>query len=92
MSKRKERITEGLQKIGHCWAMTSDKCILPSDGFDASPSYHVHPDSGYPHVDHILKFERLDDIEKYIKTMQEAESLDEVEAYDLINSFWNEIG
>src|SRR3990172_2731444 len=35
----KNQITNGLNEIGACWAVTTSKTILPNDGWEAKPAY-----------------------------------------------------
>lgn len=84
----KDTITKGLQGIGACWAVTSSKTILPDDGFEAKPSYHVHPDCSYPHQNHIKRFYSLEEIADYIKARKAAAAAkDETEAYEIMQDF-----
>ena len=66
MTAQKDRITRDLLKIGACWAVTADKCILPSDGFYAWPTYHVHPDASEPHQNYVQRFTSLKELEAWI--------------------------
>lgn len=80
MSARKERITNDLLELGACYAVSSEKTILPNDGYGARPSYHVHPDASYPHQNSIERFDTLADLEEYIevrKRIQAAETEEE---------------
>lgn len=65
MSKRKNQIAQKLVEGGACFAVTDRKCVLPDDEFGAHPSYHVHPDTSYPHVSQIKRFADLDILEAY---------------------------
>jgi len=66
MTAQKDRITHLLSEIGAAWAVREDKCILPDDGFDAKPTYHVHPDASEPHVNYIQRFTSLKELEAWI--------------------------
>jgi|GEM_PF-5215089 len=97
ITARKERVTEGLQTIGACWAVTDKKTILPNDGFDAKPSYHIHPDRTYPHEQAIYRFGSLQEIADYIITAKRIEhdtaTMNDQDAnqyaHDLWGAFWN---
>lgn len=80
----KQTITTRLSKIGACWAIRSDKFIDSSDGWDAKPTYHIHPNADYPYQQNILRFSSLKDINEYInmrlacknaKSQREAEEI-----------------
>lgn len=60
MASRRATIERGLDEIGAGWAVTSRKCILPNDGFDAKPSYHIM------HQNSIKRFETLAELRSWI--------------------------
>ena len=99
ITARKERVTEGLAAIDACWAVTDKKMILPSNGFDAKPSYHIHPDRTYPHEQAVYRFDTLQQIVDYIITAKRVDdatrsmnSKDAADyAYSLWGAFWNTI-
>lgn len=66
MSTTKDRITRKLESKGMAWAVTANKTILPEDGFDAKPTYHIHPERTYPHQRHIQRFHSLAELEEWI--------------------------
>jgi len=71
MTTRKQ-IERGLEEIGACWAIRSDKYIDPSDELGSKPTYHVHPDREYPHVMYIMRFESLDMLWSWIAACKKA--------------------
>ena len=71
MTTRKQ-VEQGLEDIGACWAVRSDKYVGADDGYDARPTYHVHPDAGYPHVNAIKRFESLDELANWIGACKRA--------------------
>lgn len=73
----KQQAQAAMERIGACWAVTARKCILPGDGYDATPSYHVHPDASYPHEGAIRRFSSYAEI---VEWAQEAEAASEREA------------
>ena len=40
--KGKAKINQELKELGMAWAVSAEKCILPSDPIGARPTYHVH--------------------------------------------------
>lgn len=76
MATRKQ-IEQGLEDIGACWAVRSDKYISPDDDYDARPMYHVHPDASYPHVRSIKRFESLNELWSWIKACKQSAELHE---------------
>lgn len=94
MSKQHDRITQGLVAIGACWAVTSSKTILPNDGYDAKPTYHIHPDCSYPHEDAIKRFDTLKQLMHWISLAKQATPNDEIvwngENYELLVGAWVE--
>ncbi len=68
----KQRATAGLEAIGACWAVNSEKCILPGDDYDSKPTYHVHPDSSEPRQNAILHLETLGEVLSYVKAVKEC--------------------
>ncbi len=72
---RKTQIEQGLSEIGACWAVRADKYISPDDGYDAKPTYHVHPDRGYPHERAIKRFQSLDMLWSWIQACKRAAAL-----------------
>lgn len=91
MSKQKDKITAGLIEIGACWAATSEKCILPNDGYDARPSYHIHPDASYPHENDIEKYTSLSQLEGYVDACKRAQNVSDENAWDIMQSFYASI-
>jgi hypothetical protein len=75
MSKRKQQISQKLVEAGASWAITDRKCILPGDGYGASPSYHIHPDANHPHENAIRRFSDLETLEAYTTAKLEAAKL-----------------
>lgn len=90
MARRSKRanISEGLREIGACWAVTPQKCILPGDGYDAKPSYHIHPDCSDPHENSIIQFYTLDEIRRYIQARKTAATMPIDAAMDYMEEFW----
>lgn len=86
----KKRITNELRELGMAWAITSEKCVLPNDGYDARKTYHIHPEANYPHEMSIKRFDTLKEIELYIKAIKEAKSNPEM-AFDIMSKFWASI-
>ena len=71
MANRKQ-VEQGLEDIGACWAVRSDKYISADDGYDATPTYHVHPDASYPHVRSIKRFDSLNELASWIDACKRA--------------------
>lgn len=85
-------ITRGLLDIGACWAV-SDKKYQGTGFNDVRPTYHIHPDSSYPHEANIIRFDSKKEIAGWIKTIKQIqeENLDNEQAYDLLQIFWASI-
>lgn len=81
---RKERISRQLREIGAAWAVTDAKTVFPGDGFDAKPTYHVHPDADNPHEGRIRRFETLDQLEGWLRLVRQynAGTIDEATLQD----------
>jgi hypothetical protein len=69
----KAKVSNELIKVGAGWAVTSDKCILPEDGVEAHPSYHIHPNINSPHQMDIKRFPTLNAIVSWIEAAKEAQ-------------------
>lgn len=71
MTAQKDRITRSLSKIGACWAVTMDKCILSDDPLEdqiaGRKTYHIHPDQSEPRQEYIQRFDSLKELEKWIR-------------------------
>lgn len=83
MSITKDQITAGLLEIGACWAVSDQKCILPGDGYDAKPTYHVHPDSFYPHERYIQTFSSLQSLWSWVKVWKKCAELENQHPHNL---------
>jgi len=74
MSKRKERITDRLRKIGAIWAVRTDKFIDPNDPIEyqmaRKATYHIHPNVTYPHQNDIKLFSSLEEIEEWLEELK----------------------
>ncbi len=66
------QVEQGLEAIGACWAVRSDKYVSADDDYDAKPAYHVHPDATYPHVNAIKRFESLNELASWIDACKRA--------------------
>ena len=92
----RKQITQGLEDIGACWAVTNEKTQLPGEH---KRFYHIHGDASYPHVDAMWRFSTLQQIADYIYTakrvLAETQGLNPMEASDyaedLWGAFWNTI-
>jgi len=92
----RKQITQGLEDIGACWAVTSKKTQLPGED---KKFYHIHEDASYPHVNAMLRFSTLQQIADYIHTAKrvlvETQDLNPMEtsvyAEDLWRACWNTI-
>jgi hypothetical protein len=72
----KDKVTKELKAIGAGWAVTSEKCILPGDGYEAKPEYHIHPKVSFPHQSNIKRFPTLNAIVSWINAVKEAQKGD----------------
>lgn len=79
----KNQVTAGLLEIGASWAVTDQKCILPSDGSYARPTYHVYPDSEWPFERYIMRFNNLQSLWSWIKACKWADELHRLEPHNL---------
>lgn len=68
----RDRVNSGLEQIGACWAIRSDKFIDPSDGYEAKPTYHIFPDATNPYNNSIIRFLSLKEILNWITACKEA--------------------
>lgn len=76
MASRKQ-VEQGLEDIGACWAVRSDKYVSPNDDFDSKPAYHVHPDASEPRQNSIKRFESLDALHSWIQACKQSAALHE---------------
>jgi hypothetical protein len=72
----KAKVTKELIKVGAGWAVTSEKCILPGDGYEAKPEYHIHPNVKFPHQMYIRRFPTLKAIMSWIEAVKKAQEND----------------
>ncbi len=70
----KQKITEELAEVGAAWAVSSEKIVLPGDGFGAGATYHVHPDASYPHQYSIKRFDNLREVAAYVDARKKAKA------------------
>ena len=79
-----DQMAKALQDVGACFAVTTAKTILPNDGFDAKPSYHIHPDCSYPYEKNIVRVYSQVQFQDWIRTVKAAQrATDQAAAYDL---------
>lgn len=80
MANRKQ-VEQGLEDIGACWAVRSDKFCGANDPYDnqleGKKTYHVHPDAGYPHQGDIKLFDSLDEIWSWVRACKQSAALHE---------------
>lgn len=74
----KQKITRILSAEGMAWAVSANKVILPEDGFDARPTYHIHPDASYPHQNEMMRFASLREIADWLEARESFRSPDDV--------------
>lgn len=74
---KQEKVSQGLEEIGACYAVRSDKYVAPNEGFGAKPTYHIHPDGTYPHQNNIERFGSIDELLAWIEAMKQAEAMRE---------------
>ena len=67
-----EQMSQALQAIGACFAVTTAKTILPNDPFGSKPSYHIHPDASNPRQEDIERFYSQAQFADWIRTMKAA--------------------
>ena len=88
----KKQITEKLAAVGSAWAMRSDKFVDTNDGYDARPTYHIHPDASYPHQAQIKRFNNLAQVKGYAKAREAAQNAaDDSAAYEIMEDFWDSL-
>lgn len=77
------QMVAALESVGACFAVSSAKCILPNDGFDSKPSYHIHPDASYPHEKDIVRVYSQKQLQDWVRTVKAAKRTPEEKAYEL---------
>ena len=83
-----DQMAKALSDVGACFAVTTAKTILPDDGFEAKPSYHIHPDCSYPHEKHIVRVYSQAQFQDWVRTMKAAQrAVDQAAAYDLMQEY-----
>jgi hypothetical protein len=69
----KAKVTKELIKVGAGWAVTSEKCVLPGDGYEAKPEYHIHPNVKVPYQNGVKRFPTLKAIMNWVNAVKEAQ-------------------
>jgi len=76
MTAQKDRLTRLLGEIGACWAVTTDKTVLPNDPLEdqiaGRKTYHIHPDKSEPRTGYIQRFTNLKELEAWIRKQRPA--------------------
>jgi hypothetical protein len=67
-----DQMYAALKSVGACFAVSTAKTILPNDPHDSKPSYHIHPDSGYPHQNDIERVYSQAQFRDWIATTKAA--------------------
>ena len=67
-----DQMSAALRSVGACFAVTTAKTILPNDGFDAKPAYHIHPDCSNPRQEDIERVYSQEQFKDWIRTMKAA--------------------
>jgi hypothetical protein len=70
-------IDRKLKELGAAWAVTRSKTVLPEDGYDAKPSYHIHPDASSPRQEQIKRFPSLLAVRSWIEASFAAREMGE---------------
>lgn len=83
----KNQMELALEQVGACFAITSAKCILPSDGYDSKPSYHIHPEASYPHEQDMVRVYSHKQFADWIRTAKAAIKTDQEQAYLLWQAY-----
>jgi len=79
-----DQMAQSLQSVGAVFAVTTAKTILPNDGLDAKPSYHIHPDANYPHERDIERVYSQKQLMDWVRTTKAAKRCaDQADAYNL---------
>lgn len=80
MATRKQ-IEQGLEDIGACWAVRSDKFCDANDPYEdqieGRKTYHVHPDRTEPRQNAIKRFDNLDELWSWIDARKRAAASDD---------------
>lgn len=86
------QMAQALKSVGACFAVSTAKTILPNDGFDARPSYHIHPDASYPHekdIERVYSQKQLVDWVRTAKATQRcAEQSDAFQLWEAYRDRW----
>jgi hypothetical protein len=70
-----DQMARTLHSVGACFAVSSAKTILPNDGFDAKPAYHIHPDSSNPRQDAIERVYSQPQLQDWVRTTKASKRL-----------------
>lgn len=73
MTASKQQITKKMEALNMAWSVRDDKYISPEDGFEAKPTYHIHPDQSDPQQTAIKRFSNLVELNDYVEVMGQAE-------------------
>ena len=83
-----DQMSSALKSVGACFAVTTAKIVLPNDPFESKPSYHIHPDSTYPHEKHIERVYSQAQFRDWVQTMKAAKRCaDRADAFDLWQAY-----
>lgn len=79
-----DQMSQALKSVGACFAVTTAKTLLPSDGFDAKPSYHIHPNCSNPRQDDIDRVYSQAQLRDYVQTAKAVKrATSDEKAFDL---------
>ncbi len=81
------QMVAALESVGACFATSSAKCILPNDGFDAKPAYHIHPDASYPHEKDIIRVYSQKQLQDWVRTAKAAKRTPDEQAWELWQAY-----
>ena len=82
------QMSQALQSVGACFAVTTAKTVLVSDPQFSKPSYHIHPDASYPHEKQIERVFNQRQLMDWVRTMKAAKRCtDQDEAFYLWEAY-----
>ena len=91
-----DQMAQSLKSVGACFAVSSAKTILPNDRSESKPSYHIHPNSSYPHQDSIERVFSQKQLMDWVRTKKAAMRCeDQADAYDIWQAYearWDDAG
>jgi hypothetical protein len=90
-----DQMTQALESVGACFAVSSAKFVSPNDPHGSKPAYHIHPDVSCPHEKNIVRVYSQKQLQDWVRTAKAVERADDEQGYYLWQAYsdrWSEQG